>query len=67
MSLRHILLCLSLVPLAFHAQGLRTGDLKCENLYDPLGIDNTAPHFSWKNYCPTQQCKADGMGDTGGD
>lgn len=57
MSLRHILLCLSIVPLAFHAQGLRTGDLKCENLYDPLGIDNTAPHFSWKNYSPRNNAR----------
>lgn len=57
MSLRHILLCLSIVPLAFHAQGLRTDDLKCENLYDPLGIDNTAPHFSWKNYSPRNNAR----------
>ena len=24
------------------------GELKCENLINPLGIDNTTPHFSWK-------------------
>ncbi|MEY8706529.1 family 78 glycoside hydrolase catalytic domain [Bacteroides faecichinchillae] len=23
-------------------------ELKCENLINPLGIDNTTPHFSWK-------------------
>lgn len=23
-------------------------ELKCENLVNPLGIDNTTPHFSWK-------------------
>ena len=23
-------------------------ELKCENLVNPLGIDNTVPHFSWK-------------------
>lgn len=23
-------------------------DLQCENLSDPLGIDNTSPHLSWK-------------------
>lgn len=23
-------------------------DLRCENQVDPLGIDNTSPHFSWK-------------------
>ena len=24
-------------------------DLRCEGLENPLGIDNTNPHFSWKN------------------
>ncbi len=24
------------------------GDLRCENLYAPLAIDSTSPHFSWK-------------------
>ncbi|HBE13166.1 MAG TPA: alpha-rhamnosidase, partial [Clostridiales bacterium] len=23
-------------------------DLRCENLINPIGIDNLAPHFSWK-------------------
>ena len=23
-------------------------ELKCENLIEPLGIDNVTPHFSWK-------------------
>ena len=23
-------------------------ELKCENLINPLGIDNVTPHFSWK-------------------
>jgi len=27
---------------------LQVYDLRCENLIDPLGIDTTAPHFSWK-------------------
>jgi len=27
---------------------LKVFDLKCENLQNPLGIDKTAPHFSWK-------------------
>ena len=27
---------------------LRINDLRCENLIDPLGIDTTVPHFSWK-------------------
>lgn len=28
--------------------GLQVFDLRCENLYNPLGIDNTAPRLSWK-------------------
>ena len=27
---------------------LQVYDLRCENLIDPLGIDTTIPHFSWK-------------------
>ena len=27
---------------------LQVYDLRCENLTDPLGIDTTVPHFSWK-------------------
>ena len=27
---------------------LNVFDLKCENLRNPLGIDKTAPHLSWK-------------------
>lgn len=23
-------------------------ELKCENMVDPLGIDNVTPHLSWK-------------------
>lgn len=30
------------------ATGLMLFDLRCENLADPLAIDNTSPHFSWK-------------------
>ena len=26
-------------------------DLRCENLKNPLGIDNITPHFSWKVLC----------------
>lgn len=26
---------------------LQVGQLKCEALINPLGIDNTTPHFSW--------------------
>ena len=27
---------------------IRVYDLRCEGLVEPLGIDNTQPHFSWK-------------------
>ena len=27
---------------------LQVYDLRCENLVNPLGIDATNPHFSWK-------------------
>jgi len=27
---------------------LQVDDLRCENLINPLGIDTTTPHFSWK-------------------
>lgn len=26
-------------------------DLRCENLSNPIGIDNVSPHFSWKVLC----------------
>ena len=29
---------------------LRPADLRCENLYGPLAIDNTQPRFSWKTF-----------------
>lgn len=28
--------------------GIKVDDLKCEYLKNPLAIDNTQPHFSWK-------------------
>lgn len=39
-----------LLPTTATAQNssLSVYDLKCENLYNPLGIDNGKPHFSWK-------------------
>lgn len=36
-------------PQRMSAQALKVHELKCENLVAPLGIDNTKPHFSWKN------------------
>ena len=38
---------LALVPLHARAEE-HVSDLRCEGLVNPLGIDNTAPHFSWK-------------------
>ena len=29
-------------------RSLEVSDLKCENIVNPLGIDNSKPHFSWK-------------------
>ncbi len=29
-------------------RGFEVTDLRCENLVEPLGIDSTEPHFSWK-------------------
>ena len=28
--------------------GIKVDDLRCEYLKNPLAIDNTQPHFSWK-------------------
>ncbi|MDR0750111.1 MAG: glycoside hydrolase family 78 protein [Tannerellaceae bacterium] len=33
------------------ASSILLKDLRCENLKNPIGIDNTAPHFSWKVLC----------------
>lgn len=30
------------------ASSVTLSDLRCENLANPIGIDNTSPHFSWK-------------------
>ena len=30
-----------------HQTAMQIGQLKCEALINPLGIDNTTPHFSW--------------------
>lgn len=31
-----------------YSSGLTVYDLRCENLQNPLSIDNTSPHLSWK-------------------
>ena len=33
------------------AWGMKIEDLRCEYLTNPLAIDNTTPHFSWKMAC----------------
>ncbi len=47
-----LLLCLCNLSSVMHGKNTNVlfsvADLKCENLINPLGIDNTAPHFSWK-------------------
>ena len=32
------------------SSSLSVGELKCEMLENPLAIDNTSPHFSWRMY-----------------
>lgn len=43
---------LCFMPMMAHGNentsALRLTELKCENLVNPLGIDNTSPRFSWK-------------------
>ncbi len=41
-----VLTLVCLVPFLGHAQ---VYELRCEGLPSPLGVDNTHPHFSWKN------------------
>lgn len=42
------IVCLLLLAGCISEPGARPGDLRCENLRDPLAIDNTQPRFSWK-------------------
>ena len=35
----------------FSGRSVLLEDLRCENLKNPLGIDNITPHFSWKVLC----------------
>ena len=41
------LLCTTLLISCNSPSTLQVGELRCEALVDPLGIDNTSPHFSW--------------------
>lgn len=44
--------CFSNISAVMYGKGTSASffldELKCENMINPLGIDNTAPHFSWK-------------------
>lgn len=46
-----LLFFLSLIHSSCLFASIRLFDLRCENLYNPLGIDNVTPHFSWKVQC----------------
>ncbi|MCR4920258.1 MAG: alpha-L-rhamnosidase N-terminal domain-containing protein, partial [Bacteroidaceae bacterium] len=49
MHLRHIItLLLALVVYGCSRGRTHVYDLTCEGMENPLGIDNTEPHFSWK-------------------
>jgi len=52
-----VALCLLLPTSHALSATITFSDLKCENLTNPNGIDNTYPHFSWKICCdyPMQQ------------
>ncbi len=42
------LLCTTTLLISCNSpSALQVGELRCEALVDPLGIDNTSPHFSW--------------------
>lgn len=43
-----LILVLLLTVFGAGASPLKVYDLKCEGMYNPLGIDSTIPHFSWK-------------------
>ena len=43
-----LFLCVMLFSCCTFDNSLKVYDLRCENLVDPLAIDNTEPHFSWK-------------------
>ena len=54
-----IMCCLWCLPKIVHGKEKKVSfslvELKCENMVDPLGIDNVTPHLSWK-------LKGDGLG-----
>ena len=49
--MKHILSVLALT-LGLNMAAQQATDLRTEGMTEPLGIDNTQPHFSWKNTSP---------------
>ena len=49
--------CLFLISICLSASSITLYNLRCENLINPVGIDNITPHFSWKIHAgyPMQQ------------
>ena len=43
------ILTIIIAALALTSASQGPGELRCEGLINPLGIDNAAPHFSWKS------------------
>ena len=41
------LFCTALLVSCNSTSALQVGELRCESLVNPLGIDNTSPHLSW--------------------
>ena len=48
LSFKKVLFTLAAVCTVFSVQAANVYDLRCEMLRNPWGIDNTAPHLSWK-------------------
>ena len=53
-NMRHLLKCFYAVACCIlfyacsHTSHMQMVELKCKSLVNPLAIDNTTPHFSWK-------------------
>jgi len=46
-----LFICCCFITIYYLSASITFSDLKCENLTNPNGIDNTIPHFSWKIHC----------------
>ncbi|MDR1525281.1 MAG: glycoside hydrolase family 78 protein, partial [Tannerella sp.] len=49
------LLCCMALTCCGEKDVVKIYDLRCENLTDPLAIDNVEPHFSWKTVFPNSK------------